>query len=119
MKGKSSASRASRRHRTRKEKAEILREHERSGLSLVAFAGKHGLCYASLVRWRRQQREEASVVAPPENQADPGFVPVRIEGEVLGGDYVLSWTGGASLKIPRQFESETLRRLLRVLEAMR
>jgi transposase-like protein len=108
-----------RRHRTSKEKAEIFREHQRSGLSLLAFARRCGLCYASLLRWRRQQRKGASVPALPDIEADPRFVPVKIEGEALGGDYVLSWSGGRSLKIPRQFDTDSLRRLLTVLEGMR
>lgn len=119
VKRQSSPIQITRRHRTPKEKAEILREHERSGLSLLAFAGKHSLCYASLLRWRCQRRQGASVLAPPNTEADPRFVPVKIEGEVWSGDYVLSWTGGRSLKIPRQFETESLRRLLRVLEGVR
>jgi len=119
VKGKSSHSRGLRRHRTLKEKAEILREHQRSGLSLLAFAGKHGLCYASLLRWRCRQHDEATTVAPPDTQAGPRFVPVKIEGEALGEDYVLSWAGGRSLKIPRQFETDSLRRLLTVLEGWR
>jgi hypothetical protein len=44
---------------------------------------------------------------------------VKIEGEVLGGDYVLSWATGRFLKIPRQFDTDSLRRLLSVLEALR
>jgi hypothetical protein len=56
---------------------------------------------------------------PPDTEADPRFVAVKIEGEVLGGDYVLSWATGRSLKIPRQFETDSLRRLLSVLEALR
>jgi len=56
---------------------------------------------------------------PPDTEADPRFVPVKIEGEVLGGEYVLSWATGRSLKIPRQFEMDSLRRLLTVLEGLR
>jgi transposase-like protein len=119
VKRQSSEIRPNRRHRTSKEKAEILRAHRRSGLSLLAFAGKHGLCYASLMRWRSRQGKGASVLAPTGTEADPRFVPVKIEGEVLGGDYVLSWPEGRSLKIPRQFEPESLRRLLAVLEGVR
>ncbi len=119
MKRRSSQIRPIRRHRTPEEKAEILSAHQRSGLSLLAFAGKHGLCYTSLQRWRYRQREEAGVLAPPDTEADPRFVPVKIEGEVLGGDYVLSWPEGRSLKIPWQFEPESLRRLLAVLEGVR
>ena len=119
MKRQSSQSRPTQRHRTPKEKAEILREHRRSGLSLLAFAGKHGLCYASLLRWRSRQRKGAKVLVSPDTGADPRFVPVKIESEVLSGQYVLSWAGGRSLKIPLQFEPDSLRRLLAVLEGVR
>ena len=119
MKRQSSQSGTTQRHRTPKEKAEILREHGRSGLSLLAFAGKHGLCYTSLLRWRCRQGEGADVLVPADAEADPRFVPVKIESEGLSGDYVLSWPAGRSLKIPRQFETDSLRRLLSVLEALR
>ena len=119
MKRRLSKSDAAQRHRTSKEKAGILREHRRSGLSLLAFTRKHGLCYASLLRWRSRQRKGASVVVSPDTGADPRFVAVKIEGEVLSGEYVLSWAGGRSLKIPPQFESDSLRRLLAVLEEVR
>ena len=119
MKRQSSQFRTTRRHLTPKEKAEILREHRRSRLSLLAFAGKHGLCYTSLLRWRCRQGEGVDVRVPPDTEADPRFVPVKIEGEVLGGEYVLSWPTGRSLKIPRQFETDSLRRLLAVLEGLR
>jgi hypothetical protein len=119
VKRQSLPSRAPRRHLTAKEKAEVLREHRHSGLSLLAFARTHGLCYSSLLRWRSRQGPGALVVATPDTEADPRFVPVKVEGEVLGGDYVLSWAGGCSLKIPPQFETDSLRRLLGVLEAVR
>ena len=119
MKRSSSQSRTTQRHRTPKEKAELLKEHQRSGLSLLAFAEKRGLCYTSLLRWRCRQGNGANVSVPPDTEADPRFVPVKIEGEVLGGEYVLSWAGGRSLKIPRQFETDSLRRLLSVLEGVR
>jgi transposase-like protein len=119
VKRQSTQFRTTRRHLTPKEKAEILKEHRHSGLSLLAFAEKRGLCYTSLLRWRCRQGNGANVPVPPDAEADPRFVPVKIEGEVLGGDYVLSWATGRSLKIPRQFETDSLRRLLSVLEALR
>ena len=119
MKRQSPQTRQTRRHFTTTEKAEILKEHRRSGLSLLAFAGKHGLCYSSLLRWRCRQGNGANVLVSPDTEADPRFVPVSIEGEVLGGDYVLSWATGRFLKIPRQFDTDSLRRLLSVLEALR
>lgn len=119
MKRQSSRSRTPRRHRTAKEKAEILGEHVRSGLSLLTFARKRGLCYASLLRWRSRQGKGASVLVPPDTEADPRFVPVKIESGVWSGEYVLGWPGGRSLKIPLQFEPDSLRRLIEVLEALR
>jgi len=119
VKRQSSQTRPTQRHLTSKEKAEILREQRRSGLSLLAFAGKHGLCYATLLRWRCRPRQGANVLVPSDPQADPRFVPVKIEGEVLGGPYVLSWAGGRSLKIPLHFQTDSLRRLLGVLEGLR
>jgi hypothetical protein len=118
VKRQSSQTRPTRRHLTSKEKAEILKEHRRSGLSLLAFAEKHGLCYTSLLRWRCRQGNGADLPVPPHTEADPRFVPVKID-EVLGGDYVLSWATGRSLNIPRQFDTDSLRRLLSVLEALR
>ena len=54
-----------------------------------------------------------------ETESDPGFVPVKIQSEELSGDYVLSWARGRSLKIPWQFDAQSLRRLLAVLEEAR
>ncbi len=119
MKRLPSEIRPTRRHCTLEEKAEILRSHRSSGLSLLAFARKHDLCYASLLRWRSRQGHQTIAAAASGAEADPRFVPVKIEGEVLGGDYVLSWPEGRSLKIPRQFEPKSLRRLLAVLEEVR
>lgn len=119
MKRQSFQIRPTRRHRTPQEKAEILREQQRSGLSLLAFAGKHRLCYASLLRWRCRRHNRGDVLVTAESQADPRFVPVKIEAEILSGDYVLSLPGGRSLKIPFQFETDSLRRLLTVLEGTR
>lgn len=114
MKRHSSARAGHGRHRTPKEKARILREYGRSGLSLRAFARERGLCYASLLRWRAGRLPRPTSA---QTQADPRFVRVKIEGGELGGDYLVSWPGGRSLKIPPQFEPESLRRLLGVLEA--
>ena len=119
MKRQSSKSDAGQGHRPPKEKAGILKEYQRSGLSLLAFARKHELCYASLLRWRAQQRKGANVLMPPDTEANPRLVAVKLESEGMSGDYVLSWAGGRSLKIPVQFETDSLRRLLRMLEGVR
>lgn len=78
----------------------------------------HGLCYASLRRWRSRPRSRSRLPAPSAAQANPRFVPVTVESEVCGGDYVLNLAGGRSLRIPLRFEPDSLRRLLTVLEGV-
>ena len=95
--------------RTAEEIAKILQQHRRSGLSLLAFAHQHQLCYSTLLRWRRSQTK-------PARAADPGFVPIQIETGSISSDYVLSWPRGRSLRIPARFDPDALRQLLSVLE---
>lgn len=118
MKVNSSERPAPRRHRSAKEIIALLREHRRSGLSLLAFARQRQLCYSSLLRWRSRHGTEAKVPVSPEPGAGPGFVPVQIQAEAWSGDYVLSLPGGRSLRIPPRFGSEGLRRLLTVLQGL-
>lgn len=119
VKRPSSIIRKARRHRTDQEIAGILTDHRRSGLSLLAFARKEGLCYASLLRWRSRPSKGANVLVSSALGADPGFIPVQLQSEGVGGDYVLSLAAGRFLKIPQQFETASLQRLLSVLEVLR
>lgn len=105
------------RHRTAEEIRSILDWHRASGLSLLAFARKHGLCYASLRRWRGRPAT-ASGVSPGRGQPQsggPAFVPVALEVDSLAGDFVLAWAPGRSLRIAAGFDPGQLRRLLAVL----
>ena len=97
-----------------KEIATILREYRRSGLSLLAFARKHQLCYTTLLRWRNCRPKRARSATPL--RAGPGFIPIQIDSGSLSSDYVLSWPGGRSLRIPPRFDAQGLRQLLEVLE---
>jgi hypothetical protein len=105
--------------RSAREKTTLLNQHRRSGLSLLAFAHKHRLCYSTLIRWRQRlgqpaPSQRASQVAP-----SPKFIPIHLEPEPApGAAYVLGLSGGRSLKIPPGFETESLRRLLTVLEGV-
>ena len=119
MKLQSTQTRTTRRHRTIQEKGEILREHRNSGLSLLAFARQRGLCYASLLRWRSRPHPAAVVLVPPDPEADPRFVPVRLEAEGLSEGYLLRWPSGRTLQIPPHFPTDSLRRLLGLLEGPR
>ena len=101
--------------RTSQEIATILQEHRQSGLSLLAFAHQHQLCYATLLRWRQRARKYPRP-AVRRRRIGPGFIPIQIEPVSLNADYVLSWPQGRSLRIPPRFDPQTLSRLLEVLE---
>ena len=103
--------------RSVREKTTLLNQYRRSGLSLLAFAQSHQLCYSTLIRWRKRFGQHAQSQRAPKVAPSPKFIPVRLEPEPApGAPYVLGLSGGRSLKIPRQFETDSLRRLLAVLE---
>ena len=123
MKAKRFAALSTGRRRTADEIGAILEGHRKSGLSLLAFARKHELCYATLRRWRvaralpgdtpggrpasQGQRRDVSAAA--------GFVPVQLDAEVPAGDFILAWSPGRLLRIPAGFDPGQLRRLLVIL----
>jgi len=103
--------------RSAREKATVLNQYRRSGLSLLAFAQNHQLCYSTLIRWRKRLGQHAQSQRAPKVAPSPKFIAVHLEAETAPGTpYVLGLSGGRSLKIPPGFETESLRRLLTVLE---
>jgi hypothetical protein len=88
---------------------EALSALARSGLSLLAFAAREGLDPQRLYLWRRKLAGKALV-------AGPKFVELRSRG-VERIEVVLG--GGATIRIPESFETETLRRVIEVLDASR
>lgn len=112
------------RRRTREEIRSILEWQQQSGLSLLAFARKQGLCYASLLRWRAQYPSAAPVPqtqpghpghAPDAEPSSPRFVPVQLEAVRSSESFVLEWGAGRSLRIPAGFDPHQLRHLLEAL----
>ena len=111
------------RHRTATEIRAILNDHRQSGLSLVAFARYHQLCYASLLRWRSRYSSEGGQTGSHSERADepvlkPRFVPVRMDPDPANGmfdGFVIAWSAGKSLRVPDRFNPDQLRRLLDVL----
>lgn len=104
------------RRRTPEEIRSILGWYRQSGLSLLAFARKHQLCYATLQRWRADH--EAAPANPSrvgDADSTPRLVPVELAGGVNPGDFILDWSRGRSLRIPAGFDPGRLRRLLEVL----
>ena len=123
MKGRLALARLTGRRRTPEEIRSILDWYDESGLSLLAFARKHGLCYATLRGWRA--RREVPVARPGRPGGGrapcgspggpPAFVPVEIDVGARAEDFVLEWVPGRSLRIPAGFDPGQLQRLLDVL----
>ncbi len=106
--------------RSAREKATLLNQYRRSGLSLLGFARKHQLCYSTLMRWQKRLGQGAQSQTAPKDPPSPKFVAIHMEpAPAPEAPYVLSLSGGRSVKVPSGFESESLRRLLTVLEGAR
>jgi len=101
-------------HRSQHEIDAILRQHRLSGLSLLAFAREHDLCYATLLRWRRRAVDHGQVQTPAP-LSSPSFIPIELEPVTAGAEFVLNWAPNRSLRIPPGFDPAELRRLLDVL----
>lgn len=103
------------RRRTADEIRSILQWHARSGMSLLAFARKQGLCYATLRRWRTLHEAGAPDPETRPEAEHPRFVAVELEPATRPGEFVLEWSPGHSLRIPGGFDADQLRQLLDVL----
>jgi hypothetical protein len=119
--------------------AALIDEWRRSGLSLPAFCQRHGLSRGTMQNWvykpalrhavdeaRRAARPPAVAPVradgPPPPDPSPAFLPVRIV-EVAAGHDVPDRSGveivlgaGRRVVVAAGFDSETLRRVLAVLE---
>lgn len=75
---------------------ELLREHERSGVSLKSFAESAGIPYTTLAWWRTRLRREGA----------PRLVPVHVRDEVsrveiVVGDVVVRVASGGAEAVAR------------------
>jgi hypothetical protein len=115
--------------------AELIDQWRQSGLSLPAFCQRHGLSRGSMQNWVykpefkravEDARREAQghVDEPPASAAVPAFLPVRVVQAVAGGEasdrsgvvIVIVIEPGRRVVIGPGFDSETLRRVVAVLE---
>ena len=84
---------------------EILAAHERSGLSLKAFADRRGLPYSTLVSWRKR-----AATAEPAR-----LVPVEVAGAEVPALEVR--VGSATVVVGRGFDEGHLVRVVRALRS--
>lgn len=107
----------SKRRRNRSEIEQLVAEYEASGLGRTAFCLQRGLSLSTLARYRRR----------PEHTVDEGtegkrWLAVEVWGAtaVAGGDrasgLAVVLAGGRRIEVARGFDTETLKRLLAVVE---
>ncbi len=95
----------------------MVREYEASGLSQEEFCRQQGLRLATLARYRKRARQ-----AQGEAGGVSRWVAVQVSGSgaAVGGGaasgLAVVLAGGRCLEVGREFDAETLLRLVRVLE---
>jgi hypothetical protein len=109
----------------RAESAEVVvRAWEQSGEALTAFARRHGMHPARLMRWRARLRPEGAAavrfhaVTIRDSRNDDGDAPLPIPVE-NGSGLELILTTGHRISIRRGFDAAVLAELLRVLASER
>ena len=88
----------------------LLRDWQRSGLSVAAFCRRAGVADNRFYAWRRILGERDAEQAT--------FIPVRLltESGSPDGSLEVLLTKGRRLRVPPGFDAATLRQLLAVLE---
>jgi transposase-like protein len=117
-------SEVSRRRRASEWQTLILR-WESSGESLERFCRRQGVHPPTLRWWRWRLRDlgqaKPESLGPSSPVATPQFAELCLREPLASaeeaGGFELRWSDGLTLRIPRQFDELTLRRLLVVLEA--
>lgn len=111
----------------------MMRVWRRSGVSVRAFCAEHDLSEPSFYAWRRivaeRDQESARVRARPERGSArravtasddaPVFVPLRVIDVATQVACEVVLERGRVVRVMRGFDTETLRRLLALLEEER
>ena len=119
------------RNRDRRREAQwrrIIREHQRSGLSIRAFCRKARLRETAFYFWRRElqrrQVEDSTRRAEPKQRRKtepplvPAFVPVRVDQQSAapaGGRIEIELSGGRRVQVTAPVDRQALADVLAVL----
>src|SRR5438132_13730505 len=101
---------------------QVIKRWEQSGLSMTAFAAQIGMSGSAVSYWKKRFERETSPGDSALNKAPPAFVPVTlvteqkgatpVAGARLSAVFELLLRDGRALRIPPDFESASLARLL-------
>ena len=94
---------------------EALSKHKESGLSLAAFARRHGLPLHRLQWWRARLKEVSK-----EHRSPVRLVPVRIRPTAVllppTSGFAIELRGGRVIRVTAPFDADALGQLVRALE---
>jgi transposase-like protein len=86
----------------------LVREHARSGQTVMAFCRKRGLCRPYFFTWKKRLQEDTQAK----------FLEVQVtEGAPAGDAVEIRLQNGRSLMVRPGFDAEHVRALLAVVEA--
>jgi hypothetical protein len=98
----------------------VLRRWEGSKLTVSRFCAGHGVSVPSFYAWRRiiaeRDREPRAPSHSTEARDRPAFLPVNVTPALPSPLLEVVAGSGRIVRIPSNFDAETLRRLLAVLE---
>ena len=95
-----------------------LAAFEESGLTMAAFAAREGLDRQRLQRWCRTLGARAGAPAFEEIPRAEVVRALATEPEARNGGFEVVLTSGRIVRVPRAFDTATLRRLLAVLDGV-
>jgi hypothetical protein len=97
----------------------LIEERAESGQTLRAFAEAKGVVASTLAWWGseiKRRNARRAVLDRSESGAIP-LVPVTIQESRVETVYEVALPGGAAVRVPADFDDDSLRRLVTVLEA--
>ena len=98
----------------------VFRRWDSSDLPIRAFCQRERLSESSFHGWRRTiaERDRLAKPAPLDRQASqaPAFVPVSVELPLTAPAIEIVASTGRVVRVPVDFDADTLRRVLCVLE---
>jgi transcriptional regulator with XRE-family HTH domain len=99
--------------RTAAQRAQILTDYRRSGLTQKAFAAQAGLGHSTLTLWLRKATADESAVSPT-------FIPVPnlLPAPRAAATYRLQFPRGLTVEVAPGFDAEELSALLQVVQRL-
>jgi hypothetical protein len=101
----------------------LIEERGASGQSLREFAAEKGVVASTLAWWaseikrREARRDGRPVPQRPEKRVKPiPLVPVTLADDNAKSVFEVALPGGAAVRVPSNFDADSFRRLVAVLE---